>query len=447
MTAAPQGTAERLVKDERTGGENQTIYRRRATDKIPPEKPRASGMRAATTWAVLLFCLGNFALSFYNPIDFDPYNFLYRGWTWWGFNDMKKSTHVHNVALLGSSLMVSAVAGVDANYLNKTLDLSQYHKAKYLSDNLITRFGGTFNCLNLSIPGQMPSDAYMTLKAMVATANRPDIVVYGVAPRDFIDSTMSSAADTEAFRFLRRIVHIDDVASHVFRTPYTRLEWFINRTFYVSEHAADFQLKFKEASEEIVNKLVVCPKTDTPFTWWNRIKLLPNYLPGEIRPLAVMTGPISEAEARKRWINNAPEYVERYKHPDKYVYQTQFYFLQEIAKFCKKERIELVLVNMPITTYNINLLGPSRYMAYVGDLHVFSMKNNVAFYDMCTPSNYSQQDFHDSVHLNAYGGKKFFDQLVNIVSLSGRTRQAFALSGQDLERHQAVANSKSPSVQ
>ena len=129
MTAAPQETAERLVKDERTGGENQTHYRRRATDKLPPEKPRASGMRAATTWAILLFCLGNFALSFYNPIDFDPYNFLYRGWTWWGFNDMKKSTHVHNVALLGSSLMVSAVAGVDANYLNKTLDLSQYHKA------------------------------------------------------------------------------------------------------------------------------------------------------------------------------------------------------------------------------------------------------------------------------------------------------------------------------
>jgi hypothetical protein len=459
MTAAPhdtkenldtQGSAEafkRVVQDERMGGENQTMFRRRATDKLPPEKPRASGMRAATTWALLLFCLGNFALSFYNPIEFDPYDYLYRGWTWWGFNDMKKSSHVHNVALLGSSLMVSAVAGVDANYLNKTLDLSQYHKAKYLSDNLVTRFGGTFNCLNLSIPGQMPSDAYMTLKAMVATSNRPDVVVYGVAPRDFIDSTMSSAADTETFRFLRRIVNIDDVAANVFRTPYTRLEWFINRTFYISEHAADFQLKFKEGSENVVNKLVACPKTDHPFTWWNRIKLLPSYLPGEIRPQAVMTGPISEAEARKRWINNAPEYVERYKHPDKYVYRSQFYFLQEIAKFCKKERIELVLVNMPITSFNINLLGPKRYLQFLGDLHIFSMKNNIAFYDMCTPSNYSQQDFHDSVHLNAYGGKKFFDQLVNIISLSGRTRQAFALSGQDLERHQAVANSKPNHVQ
>ncbi len=198
----------------------------------------------------------------------------------------------------------------------------------------------------------------MTLKAMVATSNRPDIVVYGVAPRDFIDSTMSSAADTEAFRFLRRIVNIDDVASHVFRTPIARLEWFINRTFYISQHAADFQLLFKEGTEKVVGDVVPCPRSTTRFTWWDRIKLLPSYLPGEIRPQAVMTGPISEAAARKRWINNAPEYLERYKHPDKHVYQTQFYFLQEIAKFCKKERIELVLVNMLLTSYNIHLLGP-----------------------------------------------------------------------------------------
>lgn len=451
MTAAPQEKTERraYVSPDvaAKAALDPTIPKRRSTDKLLLQEPRRSGMRAMTTWAMLIFCLGNFALSFYSPIEFDPYKYLYRGWTWWGFNEMKNTNLVHNVALLGSSLMVSAVAGVDANYLNKTLDLSQYHRAKYLDDNLVTRFGGDFRSLNLSIPGQMPSDAYMTLKAMVATANRPDIVVYGVAPRDFIDSTMSSAADTEAFRFLRRIVHIDDVASHVFRTPIARLEWFINRTFYISEHAADFQLFFKETTEKVVKDLVPCPAAQTRFTWWDRIKLLPSYLPGEIRPQAVMTGPISEAAARKRWINNAPEYIERYKHPDKHVYHTQFYFLQEIAKFCKKERIELVLINMPLTSYNIHLLGPPRYMAYVGDLHVFALKNNVAFYDMCTPSNYSQQDFHDSVHLNAYGGRKFFDQLVNIISLSGRTRQAFALSGKDLERHQAVANTKNPLYQ
>jgi len=450
MSAAPQEIQERRginpTIDSGADSVSQTNLKRRASDNLPPPEHRRSGARAATTWAILLFVMGNFALTFYNPIEFDPYKYLYRGWTWWGFNDMKKSPEVHNVALLGSSLMVSAVAGVDANYLNKTLDLSQYHNAKYLDDNLHTRFGGTFKTLNLSIPGQMPSDAYMTLKAMVATSNRPGIVVYGVAPRDFIDSTMSSAADTEAFQFLRRIVPIDNVASQVFRSPFDKLQWYINRTFYVSEHSADLQLIAKDKAEEFVNKVVARPQAK-PFTWWDRIKLLPSYLPGEIRELAVMTGPITEEAARTRWVNNAPEYVERYKRTDMHVYNTQFFFMDEIAKFCKKERIELVVVNMPITQYNINLLGPQRYMEFVMKLRMFALGNNIAMYDMCTPSNYSQNDFHDSVHLNAYGGKKFFDQLVNIISVSGRTMQRFVLAGKDLERHQAVANTKNPVYQ
>jgi len=244
-----------------------------------------------------------------------------------------------------------------------------------------------------------------------------------------------------AFQFLRRIVPIDNVASQVFRSPFDRLQWFINRAFYISEHAADLQLIAKEKSEKFVNELVACPP-GKPFTWWDRIKLLPTYLPGEIRELSVMTGPITEEAARKRWINNAPEYIERYKRTDTHVYNTQFYFMDEIAKFCKKERIELVVVNMPITQYNINLLGPQRYMDFVMRLRMYALANNTAFYDMCTPSNYSQNDFHDSVHLNAYGGKKLFDQLVNIITVSGRTRQAFVLAGKDLERHQSVANTK-----
>ncbi len=110
MTAAPQETKERraYVSPDvaAKAAMDPNVPKRRATDKLPIFEHRRSGMRAAATWAMLIFCLGNFALSFYNPIDFDPYKYLYRGWTWWGFNEMKKTNLVHNVALLGSSLMV-----------------------------------------------------------------------------------------------------------------------------------------------------------------------------------------------------------------------------------------------------------------------------------------------------------------------------------------------------
>src|SRR5262249_15269817 len=110
--------------------------------------------------------------------------------------------------------------------------------------------------------------------------------------------------------------------------------------------------------------------------------------------------------------------------------------------FCRKERIELIVVNMPITTYNIHLLSPRKYMDYVARLKQCAAGQNVTLYDMCTPSNYANSDFHDSVHLNAYGGKKFFHQLVNALSSAKRTSLAFMLAGKDLERH--IASHDSP---
>src|SRR5215470_9651366 len=142
--------------------------------------------------ALGLFVLLNALLSFYAPIQFDAFKFPYKGWDWWTINDLRRRAEVHNVALLGSSLMVSAVAGCDANFLNKNLDLANYHKCSYLDHRLRTTFGGSFDTFNLSAPGQMPSDAYLSLRAMVNCANRPDVVIYGIAPRDLIDSTLSS---------------------------------------------------------------------------------------------------------------------------------------------------------------------------------------------------------------------------------------------------------------
>ena len=65
--------------------------------------------------AFVIFVLLNIYCSFSNPFRFDPFKYSYRGWAWWTMNDLKRSAeNVHNVAVLGSSLMVSAVAGTDA---------------------------------------------------------------------------------------------------------------------------------------------------------------------------------------------------------------------------------------------------------------------------------------------------------------------------------------------
>lgn len=402
------------------------------------KKQQDHGLRMRTVPALILFFAINLLLSFTSPIEFDAYKFKYSSWAWWVFNDLKQHADIHNLALLGSSLTVSAVAGCDANYLQKPLDLTGYHKASYLDNLLRTKFGGEFSTFNLSSPGQMPSDAYMMLKSMVNTADRPDIVIYGVAPRDFIDSTLSSPIDTEPYHYLRRLVNLDEVANGFFKSPYARLDWWLGKNLYLYGYSLDFQMLFSDLAQAYVNTVV--PKPPHPnFTWWDRVKLLPAYLPGEIRPAAMMSNPMKR-EQGSTYTDNTKEYLARYKQPDPHTYRTQFYFLRHLAEYCRREKIDLIVVNMPLTRVNVNILRPGRYLQFVQDLRQFAYNSAVPFFDLNDFSLYETKDFHDSVHLNAFGGTKFFDSLIHILDSDKATRTALYLAGRGLAHRQQLAS-------
>src|SRR6185437_159768 len=117
--------------------------------------------------------------------------------------------------------------------------------------------------------------------------------IYGVAPRDFIDSTLSGANDTEPFHYLTRLVNIDDVANAAFRSYWCKLDWFLQRTIYLYNYSLDFKLALAKNCELALNKLVPCPPSPHPFTWWDRVRMLPQYIPAEIHAEAMINGPIT----------------------------------------------------------------------------------------------------------------------------------------------------------
>jgi hypothetical protein len=396
------------------------------------------------TTALTAFVAINMAMSFFAPIRFDPFKFPYRGWAWWTFDGLRKaadSNQEHNVALLGSSLMVSAVTCCDANYLKKGLDLTEYHGAEYLDNALQKTFGGSFKTYNLSAPGQMPSDAFLTLEAMLATANRPDVVIYGVAPRDFIDSSLSNPTDTEPFRFLSRLVNTDNCAGGLFRDPLGKLQWSIDRNVYLAHHSLDIQLAGANLDNRLMDKILPVPYPAKAYTYWERNHLLPRYKAGEIYPNAISTHPTTPKEAAEQFRDNTAEYIERYARPDERTYNTQFYFLRKLAQLCKKERIELVVVNMPITQQNIKILRPELYLTYIMALRQFAQGQglNHTCWDLNDFNVYDKTDYHDFVHLNAYGGAKFFDHLTAKLAIETETRNALSLAGMVLNQKERFA--------
>ncbi|MBI4532843.1 MAG: hypothetical protein HY711_02760 [Candidatus Melainabacteria bacterium] len=391
--------------------------------------------------AVFAFVTLNAALSFFTPLDFDPYKFPYKGWAWWLMDDLRHSQEVYNIALLGSSTMVSAITACDANFLDKGLDLTKYHKAAYLDHKLRQTFGGTFNTFSLATPGQMPSDAYLALRAMVNCAQRPDVVVYGIFPRDFIDSTLADTSDTEPFKYLRRLVNIDDVYAAVFRSPLTKLDWWLARCVYLYEYALDCQMAFVDSCDRFLSRALPKPYSNHPFTWWDRVRLMPAYMPGEIHEQAVMAQPVDSNATSARWVDNTLEYQSRYRHPDPHTYRTQINFLKHLARFCHKERIELIVVNMPITLYNVGMLQAGTYTQYRQAMKEESLISDFTYYDLADFSQYRQSDYNDPVHLNCLGGKKFLDHLVETLAADNRSASMLAMTGRQLELHKAVAAS------
>lgn len=407
------------------------------------EETFRSGRYSVFNVALAIFIVSNLLMSFSPPIEFDKFKFPYQGWAWWTFNDLRQSSEEHNVALLGSSLMVSAVNNSDAMYTQKELNLAKYHKAVYLDKLLSEKFGGTFRTYNLAAPGQMPSDAYMTLHAMLKTHQRPDVVVYGVAPRDFYDSSMSSPVDTEPFKFLHRLVNLDDSWNKLFKSPFDKLNFILERDVFLYGNALDISMTVMEKVNETFDKIIPAPTAISAFTYWDRIKLLPAYKAGEIHPLAVVVRP-QDPKAPPTFTDNTPEYKERYKNPDLKNYRIQHYFLLKLVELCKRERIELVVVNMPITLENIRVLGSYKYMGYVNALRQMAKDKKTRAFDLNDFALYSLNDYADGVHLNAFGGNKLFRQLVDIMGGTFSTRLALESSGHHMARSKELADQNVP---
>ncbi|HEY9732384.1 MAG TPA: DUF1574 family protein [Drouetiella sp.] len=384
---------------------------------------------SAFTLSLVAFAAINAGLAYTPYANVNPEISSYRGWSWWTVNDIRHATRPANVVLLGSSLMVAAIAECDANYVKHSLDLATYRGATYLDQVLHDKLGGSFNTMNLSAPGQMPSDAYLTLKASLKEGMKPDVIVYGVAPRDFIDGTMQSPSDTEAFKYLQRSVDISDCGSDFYASPFGKFDWLLQRSINLYRISLDCRLTLEQLSRKYLshNGIFNLPEQEGeagPFATRLRALLRPfNIEPGTF--LALQT-----VKDNSPLIDNRRDYMDRYKNPDQKLYATQFRFLERIIRTCKERNIKLILVQMPITLDNVQILKPAHYTKYKNDLARVSADNKIALLDLCKFEQYDRSDYRDTVHLNGYGGKKFVDNLVTAISADAALKPALTATGE-----------------
>ncbi|HEY9785391.1 MAG TPA: hypothetical protein V6D17_08320 [Candidatus Obscuribacterales bacterium] len=394
--------------------------------------------------ALFLFVAINAILAWTQPFAADPFAYPIRTWSWWTTDTLRHDDAPINLAVLGSSLTVTALSESDAGYLGKKLDMASYRSAKFLDAQLSSKIGGNFRSLNLSSPGQMPSDAYLTLKTALALGKRPDVIVYGLAPRDFFDGTLADATQTEAFKVLERVVDATDCAQELASSPWSRLAQAAKERLYLLRLATDLQMWAQRLGERVLLAagLSAPQKSEFQWTWKERCKLLPFYHPMEVIPGMMLADNHATFLPHGVPPLDLASYRSRYRNPDFKIYAQQMHFVERLIALCHKENISIILVNMPIRQCNIDLLPPAMHAQYLSDLSAIAARRSVAFFNLCGSGDYKDEDYRDSVHLNATGGRKFVNQLVQMVAANDKTLAQLKLASTKL-KNAAIAGLKS----
>lgn len=364
--------------------------------------------------ALVLFFAVNlcFAKSQFGALA--PSDFIEQTWSSWAIDEFLK-TPKSDVVFLGSSLMLVPLDGCDADFLQKKIDGSAHHRSYYFEHAFEKASGIKAKSFNFALPGQMPSDAYLITDFLLKGEKKPDVIVYGVGPRDFMDSLLPSPAATDPFKYLSRFGPIEPVAGRVLPGLQERFNFEIGNLCYSWGKKEDLSTSFNRLVAAGVNTYLPVPSGAKPMPVFDRKQLMPEYRPCQLGRQEAFFRPLDPSE-RPAFSDNLNEYRKRYRDLKWDTFLTQMEFLADTIDKAKERDVRFVLVAMPITDINRQLLADHTWNAYHRSLRALAMAKGVSFVDLNNSDKFSLSDFMDTVHLHAGGGRKMLDSVASCMA-------------------------------
>lgn len=296
------------------------------------------------------------------------------------------------VVLLGSSLVMSPLWAVDVKRGHFGKDVNMHHRSIGLREDL-SKVGIQKDVVSLATPGQFVSDAYLAVDKCLTEKAPPEILIYGIAPRDFIDNTASGLV-TSVFNKLVGLGDMSKIDGLFLETFDEKVNFMLERTVFLYHKRGRYKIKTAETAERIASRL-------DPFLEKEESKNLTPFLMGTNRD--------------EVWKTSLKEYSKRYKEPNEPLFAKQKKCLQALLNLCRQRNIKLYVVAMPISTANRQLLPPGLYDKYMATLQEETAKAGVPLVDMADQGGYQDDDFYDTVHLNHKGGQRFIGQVTSII--------------------------------
>lgn len=363
-------------------------------------------------------------------------------WEWWTLRDYVLNRRESDIVFMGSSQMACALASAEMSDRAYPIDLVTHRNSEVAESKFKAARGIRPSTCTLALGGAMISDQYMIARSLFNEEHKPQLVVLGLNPRDFIDNTLGSVCSTEVFRLLSPHVTLGNLTPLVYSDFSSWFGWQVKRisapavaalnglatgTLALADNLLppeDTHILYPDEGIDLEHLMKVAATNDSAGNAAKaKLAMLrqPDFLKPNPDPFSI--GP------RKCWLgkpdgmfaDNTGEYVKRYKNPDPPMYASQKVFFSNLLAYFKQQNIPVLVVGMPSLWPNRDLLPPTFWKEFKQTVAAGCTKYGAEFMDLSElDDRFTSADYLDLVHLNSLGGSKLIEEVVRRVDQTPR---------------------------
>ena len=388
--------------------------------------------KSTALWMVTLLICFDFASHFFNPMKYldwqrvHPFQ-LTQSAINYKFSQLLSSRQSPDILIMGSSLMMAPIFYCDGVYskrettllLNRISNLGlngfqSYPEAIYFTDLLKHATGKQIKVFNMTTAACMASDAHLILSKIIVHSKQPKLLLYGIGPRDFSDNLMPPLGATPTFKILADWSDLPTLG-----LANAKPNIIENLAIYSLTYYYRVRDQYRALALEYAANLFNHPRDMAEAEDWRKIQPKTPHNNSEeeevlaeqknITPVRFVRLP--EKHIYQNLSEQLADYDHRYNPPDWKRFPEELHQFADFVKMCKKNKIILVLVNMPITLQNKLLIRPQVYSHYMSEVEKIAQKEDIPFFNFQDAPIIQSDDFLDSVHMNAKGGRKFENSL------------------------------------
>jgi hypothetical protein len=337
--------------------------------------------------------------------------------SWWLAESYVNSPHQPEVVICGSS-QIGGLQAADARVLNKPIDFVENHHCDVLERDLKNSMGVSPYVFISALPGAMVSDHFAIAKSLFASRGKPALLILTVSPRDFIDNTLPGAGSTEPYRFFSSHCDLSDCNDLAYNDAWSRLSHFVGSELPLRKLTVALDNISKQWSEKNAAAAIDTAGGESIQTAQadvaQQVKFVMGGYQGNIRPGQAVLYPSS----LKIFVNNVGDYKKRYRNTHPANYEAQMTYFKNYLNFLSDEGVRVLVVGMPLTKLNRDILPGDFWQEFRGRLLLGCGGAGAEWLDLSDSSAFTNDDFVDTVHLNADGGVKLARAIADRVAKS-----------------------------